>query len=191
MPPVQPLPTTTPEPTPEPIRFTSTDIVRVHNPTTEDFYFQFGTDAKFDVKGRAVSAEPIMYCLPAGQTMPMHGYMADYVCKHLTAKILQENGQTNRMNNEATLKAWAVKIVLGKEDIIMPQAQVSEGQRIKAEFDRIQQHAQEDGGSSVADDESELPLDEAAGILNDIDTETIAEVGGEVDFPDANAPVTA
>jgi hypothetical protein len=189
MPPVQPLPNTKPEETAEPIRFTSTDIVRVHNPTNEDFYFQFGTDAKFDAKGRAVSAEAIMYCLPAGQTMPMHGYMADYVCKHLTAKILQEGGQTNRMNNEATLKAWAVKIVLGKEDIIMPQAQLSEGQRIKAEFDRIQQ-AQDDGGG-VETDESELPLDEAAGILNDIDAETIDEVGGEVDFPDANAPVTA
>lgn len=188
MPPVKPISQTKPD-VAEPVRFVSTDIVRVHNPTNDDFYFQFGTDAKFDAKGRATSAEPIMYCLPAGETIPMHGYMADYVCKHLTSKILQASGQTNRMNNEATLKAWAVKIILGKEDIIMPQAQVSEGQRIKAEFDRIQQA--QDGGNVETDSDTELPLDEAAGILNDIDSDTIAEVGGEDIFPDANAPVTA
>lgn len=189
MPPVQPIAPIASKQTPEPIRFTSTDIVRVHNPDDEDFTFQFGTNATFDAKGRAVSAEPIMYLLPAGATIPMHGYMADYVCQHLTKRILQKLGQTNRLNNGDTLKAWAIKIILGKEDIIMPQAQVSEGQRIKQEFDRIQAA----NNNPVVDNETELPLDEAAAILGDIDSDTIEEVGGgnATEFPDANTPVTA
>lgn len=188
MPPVtQPLTPLEPKKAPEPIRFSSSDVVRVHNPTDEDFEFQYGTKPTFDAKGRTLSAEPIKYLLPAGATIPMHGYMADFVCGHLTKRILRKLGQTRRMNDPTVLKAWAIKIILGKENIITPQAAVSEGVRIKQEFDRIQE------ASPVETDESELPLDEAAAILNDIDADTAAEVGGgdASEFPDAQTPATA
>lgn len=171
-----------PEKAPEPIKYGPHDIVRVFNPDNEDFNFRYGTKASYDGKGKVVEStiEPIMYTLPAGKAIPMHGYMADYVCNHLTSRILQKNGQVRQLNSPIIRKAWATKIILGKEDIITPEAKLSEAEQVQAQFNKIQIADQE--RTPVTDDESEIPLAEADALLSDIDNETLKDNG---EFPDA------
>lgn len=179
---------TAPEKAPEPVKYGPHDIVRVFNPDNEDFNFRYGTKASYDAKGKVVEStiEPIMYTLPAGKAIPMHGYMADYVCNHLTSRILQKNGQVRQLNSPIIRRAWATKIILGKEDIITPEAKLSEAEQVQQQFNKIQIADQE--RSPVTDDESEIPLDEADALLSDIDNETLKENG---EFPDANSDPTA
>lgn len=164
----------------EPPRYGPMDVVKVFNPDNEDFNFRFGTKAQYDNKGRVVetSIEPIMYTLPAGQAISMHGYMADYVCNHLTSRILQKTNNVRQINSPIVRKAWAAKIVLGKEDIITPEAKLSEAEQIQRQFEKIQT-------TPVTEDEGEIPLAEADDLLNDIDQQTLADEGSE--FPDADA----
>lgn len=172
----------TPEKAPEPIKYGPHDIVRVFNPDNEDFNFRYGTKAQYDAKGRVIetSIEPIMYTLPAGKGIPMHGYMADYVCNHLTSRILQKLGQVKQLNSPIIRKAWATKIILGKEDIITPEAKLSEAEQVQKKFNEIQVADQ----SPVVDNDEEIPLDEADALLGAIDQETLAEQG---EFPDATS----
>lgn len=175
---------TGPEKTPEPINYGPHDIVRVFNPDDEPFHFRFGTKASYDAKGKVVEStiEPIMYTLPAGKAIPMHGYMADYVCNHLTSRILQKLGQVRQLNSAIVRKAWATKIILGKEDIITPEAKLSEAEQVQKKFNEIQVA---DQNNPVTDDEDEIPLAEADALLGDIDQETLADNG---EFPDAQSP---
>lgn len=183
----QPAATVQPNKPAEPTKYGPHDIVRVFNPDSEDFNFRYGTKAAYDSKGKVIesSIEPIMYTLPAGKAIPMHGYMADYVCNHLTSRILQKMGQVRQLNSPIVRKAWAVKIILGKEDIITPEAKLSEAEQVQKKFNEIQKA---DAGS-VIDDEAEIPLAEADALLGDMDNETLENEGSE--FPDANTDPTA
>lgn len=176
---------TVPGMAPEPIKYGPHDIVRVFNPDNEDFNFRYGTKASYDAKGKVIegSIEPIMYTLPAGKAIPMHGYMADYVCNHLTSRILQKLNQVRQLNSPIVRKAWAVKIILGKEDIITPEAKLSEAEQVRKKFDEIQA-----ASSPVTDEENEIPLAEADALLGDMDQDTLADNG---EFPDANPELTA
>src|ERR1700741_1781689 len=173
----------------EPPRFGPQDIVRVFNPDNEDFHFRFGTKVQYDGKGHAIKStiEPIMYTLEAGKARPRHGYMADYVCRHLRSRILQKRGQVRQMNSPIVTKAWAAKIILGKEDLITPERKLSEAEQVQAEYAKIQDKAAE--ANTGTDDLDDLPLADADALLDDIDQETAKENGGE--FPDANPDLTA